>query len=486
MARSAFVLIVLVCIAPARGKTIRVPADVPGLQAAIDSAEGGDVIVVSAGTYRERIKLKEGVTLRSAGTDAIGTLGLVRAENAILDGSLGGRRSGPGNKWPGVTMAEGAVLDGFTITGVGRYDESVWKQHHATQGHQQSHEHIGASGTPGIAITGVTCEVKNNIVHHIGYTGIAISATKDRPCAPLVERNICYRNMGGGIGSMNRSTATIRQNRCFENFYAGIGNDNASPNIIENTCYGNIRAGIGVSEGSCPIVRGNKCYANRRAGIGVRTGASTRPLIEDNECYENDMAGIGAEDHAAPVISKNRCYKNKLAGIGCREHAMPTIVENECHHNGTVGIGHQSNAVTTLIRNHCHSNRAAGIGFSACENGQSMLIGNRIVHNAKVAMGVQSGWNVTAIRNELSRDGGMPPIVMIFAGAKANMMQNTILGEGVAGIRVAGELTATMNTLTCAKPRAGGPPSIGIWALKGSQVSQSLNTFEGWRSNQSD
>ncbi|MDG2131397.1 MAG: right-handed parallel beta-helix repeat-containing protein [Fuerstiella sp.] len=475
----------LLCTAtPVAGKTIRVPVDAQTIQAAIDSASDDDVVLVSAGTYRERIVLKPRVTVKSDGDDAAGKLGLARAEATIIDGTIADTKANDvRSNRPGVTMAAAAVLDGFTVVGVGHYDEALWKKHHTTQGNQQHHEHIGAPGTPGIAIEGVDCIVRNNIVHHIGYTGIAIRATGNRQCSPLVFRNTCYRNMGGGIGSMAKSTGTIRGNMCFENFYAGIGNNDASPLIVDNTCYRNIRAGIGISDGSAPIVRDNRCHENRRAGIGVRTGSTTRPVIENNECYKNMMAGIGAEEHAAPVISKNRCYENKLAGIGCRDHARPTISENECYKNGTVGIGHEGDSVTTLIRNHCHDNQAAGMGFSQCESGQATLIGNRVTNNAKVAVGIHSGWSVIAIGNELTRDGGMPPVVMIFSGAKASFVGNTIRGEGVAGIRVAGELSAVKNTLTCPKPRKQGPPSIGVWALDGSKVTLSENTFEGWRSN---
>ncbi|MCR9197671.1 MAG: right-handed parallel beta-helix repeat-containing protein [Planctomycetaceae bacterium] len=468
------------------GETICVPADARTIQAAIDLASDDDAVLVSPGTYRERIVLKRGITVKSEGDDTAGKLGLARAEATIIDGAITDNTTHdiPKDR-PGVTMAEGAVLDGFTVVGVGHYDEALWKKHDATQGNQQSHEHIGAAGTPGIAIDSVNCIVRNNIVHHIGYTGIAIRATKGHRCSPLVCRNTCYRNMGGGIGSMSKSTATIRGNVCFENLYAGIGNNNASPLIVDNSCYRNIRAGIGISDGSSPIVRGNKCYQNRRAGIGVRTGSATRPVIENNDCYKNEMAGIGAEEHAAPTISKNRCYENKLAGIGCRDHARPTITENKCYQNGTVGIGHETDAVTALVRNQCYDNRAAGIGFSSCQNGQATLIGNRVTNNAKVAIGIQSGWSVIAMGNELSREGGMPPIVMIFSGAKATFVGNTIRGEGVAGIRVAGQLSATNNTLMCPKPRKKGPPSIGIWALDGSKVTLSENTFAGWRSNHS-
>lgn len=309
---SAVSLIAVGVSVAAAAATLHVPSDHKTIQSAVDAAKAGDTVVVSAGTYKERIRLKAGITVKSDGDNAKGELGLKRAEATIIDGDF------ENAKGAGVEMAADATLDGFTVTGVGKYDDAAWNKHHATQGEQQSHDHIGEPGTAGIAANGVTCTVRNNIVHHIGYSGIAIQGAKGVRCAPHVYRNICYRNMGGGIGSMHKSTALIEENICFENFYAGIGHDDASPTVINNTCYANIRAGIGISEGACPIVRGNRCYKNRRAGIGTRTGSSTRPVIEDNDCYENDMAGIGTREEGSPTIRNNRCYKNKLAGIGSR------------------------------------------------------------------------------------------------------------------------------------------------------------------------
>ncbi len=454
--------------------TIRVPQEHKTIQAAIDAASAGDTVIIDPGTYKERIRLKDGVTVRSAGDDEKGRLGLRRAEATIIDGGGEGESAG-------VTMAQGSALDGFTVTNVGTYDDAEWNKHHATQGEEQPHEHIGAPGTAGIAVVGVTCSVRNNIVHHIGYTGIAIQGVEDKRCSPHVYRNVCYRNMGGGIGSMRKSTAIIEENVCFQNFYAGIGHDDASPLVINNTCYENIRAGIGISEGSCPVVRGNKCYKNRRAGIGTRTGENTRPVIEENDCYENDMAGIGTEEEAAPVIRNNRCYKNKLAGIGSRAGATPTIIGNECYENERAGIGQESNAVTLLIGNYCHHNKMAGIGFAECESGRSTVLNNRIIDNALVAVGMNAGWKVRLSGNELSREGGLPPIVMVFDGADATFTDNVIRGGGVAGIRVAGKVRADNNQFIGTSLRAGGPPNFAIWALPGSDVTMTANNIHGWR-----
>ncbi|MCH9654725.1 MAG: right-handed parallel beta-helix repeat-containing protein [Planctomycetes bacterium] len=466
----------LLAITPLAANTLRVPADHKTIQAAVDAATNGDTILVSAGSYKERIHLKEGVTLKSDGDETKGKLGLKRAETTIIDG---GGNQGEG---AGVLMAERATLDGFTVTNIGVYDDAKWNKHHATHGEQQSHEHIGEPGTAGIAVMGATCIIKNNIVHHIGYTGIAIQrTTDDKPCTPHVYRNICYRNMGGGIGSMRKSTAVIEENICFQNFYAGIGHDDASPTVINNICYENIRSGIGISEGSCAFVRGNKCYNNRRAGIGVRTYASTQPLLEDNDCYENDMAGIGASEKSAPIIRNNRCYKNKLTGIGAQSHATPTIIGNECYENGRSGIGQQGDAVTILINNHCHHNKASGLGFAPCKSGRSTVINNRIIDNGKIAVGINPGWTVQLSGNELARKGGMPPILMVFKGSEAILTNNVIRGGGVAGIRVTGKVRAENNEFVGTALRKIGPPNFAIWALPGSDIMLNGNKIQGWR-----
>lgn len=466
---------IVIGVSSLQAATLRVPADFPKIQAAVDAARPGDIVLVEAGTYRERVQLREKVSLRSAGDDSPGKLGLKRAEATVIDGG-----GGQDDK-PGVAMAESSVLDGFTVANVGRYDDAEWNKHFETRGDQQMHEPIGAPGIAGVSVRGVNCVVRHNIVHHAGYTGIAIAGVDGRPCSPLILSNVCYRNMGGGIGSMNGSTAIIRDNTCFENFYAGIGHENASPLVELNRCHGNIRAGIGISEGACPTVRNNVCFENRRAGIGIRTGASTRPLVERNECRDNGMAGIGVEEKADPVISNNRCFRNQLAGIGARDQARPIIVGNECFENGAAGIGLATGNNTQVVGNHCHENKASGIGFTGDGNNSASLIDNRVLENAAVAVGINAGWTVTLSGNQLARAEDMAPIVMVFEGATALFTNNTIRGGGVAAIRVAGTIRAAGNRIEGTALRKMGPPNFGIWALPGARVEMTGNTVSGWR-----
>ncbi len=468
-------LALLLLAAPLLAATVRVPEDHRQIQSAVDAAKAGDTVLVTAGRYRERVKLKPGVTLRSAGYDAPGKTGLARAEATVIDGG------GTPEPRAGVEMAAGAVLDGFTVANVGRYDDAEWNRHFATRGNEQPHEHIGAPGVAGVSVRGVNCEVRNNIVRHTGYTGIAITGAPGAECSPLVVSNVCHRNMGGGIGSMNGSTAVIRGNTCFENFYAGIGHENASPLVESNRCFGNIRAGIGISEGASPTVRFNICNDNRRAGIGIRTGANTRPVVERNDCFANGMAGIGVEEEAEPVLRFNRCHRNLLAGIGARDHARPLILGNECFENGDAGIGLMTGHGTQVISNLCRLNKSAGIGLAGGKTNTATLTGNRLLENAAVALGVNAGWNIAATGNELTRSEGLPPLVMVAAGATAAFTNNVLRGGGVASLRMAGDVRAAGNQFI-ALPRKGGPPGQAVWALAGSRVELVGNRFEGWRS----
>ncbi|MBL8796215.1 MAG: right-handed parallel beta-helix repeat-containing protein, partial [Planctomycetia bacterium] len=415
----------------AAAETLRVPRDHKTIQGALDAARPGDTVLVEAGTYRESVRLRERVVLRSAGDDAAGKVGLQRAEATIIDGG------GADARGPAVVLAEGATLDGFTVTRVGLFDQKEYDKHHATQGEDLPDER-GAVGTgdefPAVSVVGVTAVVRHCIVRDNGRAGIGLTAGAGKRNASRVLHNIACRNMGGGIGIADGATPTVEGNRCYHNLRGGIGNRKSAGLIIGNECYENVRAGIGIREGATPTVRGNQCHHNRRAGIGCRM-AGTAPLIEGNDCYRNDMAGIGCRDQAEPLIHNNRCYENVLAGIGCRDGAQPTITgnrcyknreagigsqlgakpfiaHNECYENEQAGIGQRADAETVLCDNHVHHNKRAGIGFDDCKAGKSTVVRNRVVDNELVAVGIHAGWQVRLADNTLSREGGLPPLAM--------------------------------------------------------------------------
>ncbi|MEZ6090483.1 MAG: right-handed parallel beta-helix repeat-containing protein [Pirellulaceae bacterium] len=438
---------VLVLRHPIQARTIHVPGDHSTIQAAIASASSGDTVVVASGRYFEHLELKPGISLRSEGTNDTGVERLQRAEATIIDGA---HRVGE----PGVRMAEGSSIDGFTITNVGRYDEAIWTKHFDSNGEELGDEEgsVQAEGTaPAVSVQGCTCTITNCIVHHNGDVGIGILGDVKSATTPVVVGNLVYRNMGGGIGVAEHAEAIVQRNTCRENLRAGIGCRKANPIIIDNRCFENIRAGIGCREGAKPLIRNNQCYRNRRAGIGIRM-QGTAPVVEGNECWENEMAGIGCRDGTSPVLSNNVCYNNKMAGIGCRENAKPMIVGNECRHNELAGIGLEMMADALIHRNRCLDNKL-------------------------VAIGVTGHSSATILDNQLSRNGGVPPIIAIKDNSVARIHNNAITGGGVAAVLVQGNATIEGNTFTGVGAKQGN----AVWVWEQSTATITNNTFNGYR-----
>jgi len=437
-------LILLVVAQTVLAATLRVPQDHPSIQAAIDASAAGDIILVAPGLYSEHIGLKPGITLRSDGDDTKGTDGLKRAEATVIDG---------GQETMGVVMAEGSTLDGFTITNVGIYDDALWKHHFDSHGEELGDDEgsVQAEGTsPAISIQGVSCTVTQCIVHHNGDVGIGILGKVSAKTEPLITGNFVYRNMGGGIGVAEGAEPIIRGNTCKENLRAGIGCRSANPIITDNLCFQNVRAGIGCREGSKPVLRDNKCYQNQRAGIGIRM-KGTAPIVEGNECYENEMAGIGCRDGASPILRNNICRKNKMAGIGCNG-AFPLIVSNVCQQNEQAGIGVQGQATAVIQGNKCHN-------------------------NTLVAIGVTEDSAAIIMRNELSRTGGVPPIIAVKDGSTATIQNNRISGGGVAAVLVQGTATVSENTFIGVGDKQGN----AVWVWENSTATISDNSFDGYR-----
>lgn len=429
--------------------TISVPGTHKTIQAGIDAAKSGDTVLVESGVYKESIKLKPGITLRSAGNNAKGKLGLKRAETTIIDSA---------GKIPGVEMAEGATLDGLTVTHAGKFDQAAFDKHYESRGEHLPDEQ-GAVGfedsESAVQVANVTATVKNCIVHDNGHTGIGVGGKTN---ASQIHNNVVYRNMGGGIGLANGTTALAKGNNCFQNLRGGIGCRASSPEIRENRSYHNVRAGIGIREGATPLVICNECFENRRAGIGNRM-KGTAATIKNNRCYRNGMAGIGTRNQATPRIEGNECFENEMAGIGVTADAQPTIIGNKIH-----------------------GNKLAAIGLDRCKAGIAVIRDNEITATTLVAIGINPGWTVEVEGNQISREGGMPPLVMIFKGAKATFTENEFTGSGVAAIRSQGEIAVKGNTFKCPAPRKGGPPQFAVWALAGSTVGfADDNMVEGWR-----
>ncbi|MCD5401321.1 right-handed parallel beta-helix repeat-containing protein [candidate division NPL-UPA2 bacterium] len=200
------ILIPLVLIAVVAGAiilrpapVISVPGDYPTIQAAIDAAEDGDVIVVEPGTYRENIDfMGKAITLRSTAPDDPEVVAAT-----IING---------GNNGSVVTFRTGetaeSVLSGFTITG--------------GSGTLVMRKGIGGYLGGGILVMMASPTIKNNTI--TGNTA---------------------QDGGGGIAVLDDSSPTIKNNTITGNTAWGAGDEiavigNSFPTLTGNTITGNL------------------------------------------------------------------------------------------------------------------------------------------------------------------------------------------------------------------------------------------------------
>jgi predicted outer membrane repeat protein len=299
--------------------------DAPTIQAGINSAATGDVVLVGPGTYHEQIDFKgKNITVR----------GEMGAAATILDGT--------GLGIDGVLFQSGetrsAVLDGFTIT----------------------HSKIG------VTIFQSQPSILRNIVTGNGglglYAGILCTANgQPGPWSPLIQENAVTNNLttgtGSGIAAFKKMTPEILDNYIAGN-HAGIGDGGGiyirtefsgtiiRGNRIENNYAGDHGGGIyvaGLTQVGVEIAE-NVIWNNVADGLGT-TGESgggvwcavTNAWIHHNTILENTGrgpnstygGGIGVHEPGSPVIEQNIiAFTTVGGGVFCHTSVTATIRNN--------------------------------------------------------------------------------------------------------------------------------------------------------------
>jgi hypothetical protein len=248
--------------------TIRVPEDHDTIQAAVDAASPGDLVLIGPGTYEEAVDVEtENLTIRGLDRNEVILDGGFELENGIrvladgvaVENMTARNYTTNGFFWTGVTGYRGSYLTAFRNGDYGVYAFD------ATKGQL---EHIYASGSPDAGLYIGQCYPCDAVIDDVvsEYNGLGYSGT----------------NSGGNLLIVN---STFRYNR------AGIVPNSGSYELCypgrDNTIVGNI-----VHDNMQPDTPAID-VALLAMGTGILVAGSNRNVIERNLVYDHERVGIG-------------------------------------------------------------------------------------------------------------------------------------------------------------------------------------------------
>jgi parallel beta-helix repeat protein len=368
------------------------------IQSAINDANDGDTIVVSAGTYQENINfLGKAITVRSVDPNDPNVVAAT-----IIDGS----NPVDPNIGSVVTFNNGedtnSVLSGFTITGgTGSWLPIAWQFYQVywnrcgggalcyNMSAPTISKNVFTSNTAGqgggIYLYGNPVNPNNPTDPPVHISPVIIDNTFINNSAVVAHGfnppNNNYpandHGDGGAIVSFQGVDAIIRGNLIENNhadWYGGglhlrqwsngliednniIGNNSqlgagihitytSSPNIVDNLIQANIAGGLGgggiyVYYCSNPLIERNTITQNESSnGAGILVAWTSNPTIRDNMIVKNvKSAGIRVKGGSIPIITNNTIVGNTASkvyagGVDCMTDSVPIIENNIIASNG--------------------------------------------------------------------------------------------------------------------------------------------------------
>ena len=275
------------------------------VQKALNISRAGDEIWVVAGTYYERVSLKDGVGLYGgfSGAESARDERDWRANATVLDGQHGGSVVTAG---AGVTQS--TVVDGFVI--------------------QNGQASVALGGTLHFRIGGgVAClpggapVISNNLVQNniADYGGGGICCWSDGKNEAVVRNNIISNNSaayGGGV-MLEYSDAVVTKNVIVNNYglvgggiYLYIGNADIADNLITNNAARDNGGGVWVDQGA-PRINANVIVSNDAPNGGCMWLVNAAPVVTNN-ILAFGSSGIGRDPEwpSAPVLRHNCFFGN--------------------------------------------------------------------------------------------------------------------------------------------------------------------------------
>jgi hypothetical protein len=299
--------------------TIHVPADKPTIQAAVDAAKPGDLVLIAPGTYQESILVcSPDITIRGQDRNTTALDGTnqekrssaftVLADNVVIENLTAHHFSGNGFWWYEVTGYRGSYLTAYDNGDYGIY------AYGSTVG---EFDHSYASGSPdsGFYIGGCfPCDALITDIHSewngLGYSGTNAGGN-------LIIQNSEWDMNGAGIvpNSLDSEPKVPQRGVTLIGNYVHDNGNTAAP--FTTSTYAGQGGGIVLAGGDLNYVANNRVINSSLYGILVIAnidGDNNMWLASGNVVEHNTVSGSGLADLALAAPSGGgNCFANNAA-----------------------------------------------------------------------------------------------------------------------------------------------------------------------------
>ena len=375
------------------------------IQAAIDVAANGDVIIVSAGTYNEDLNINKGVTIQGANHGVSGTGG--RSAETIITGQSSITTSSQ------VTIDGVEFLDNKPLTSLTSGDTfvalKILTQAATATGHviensifMRDPSSITAPGFDANTFKGSALQPTHRAIE-ISSVGAGTAVTIQNN---LITGDNPYSYAGddwrSGVYSNGGAGDTYIQNNTFTNTRSGINADDFAPTVhITGNSFDHSGTGIAIGVGS--NVANVTTITNNVFGIGVDAEFNFRNLTT-GVTFDAQATG----NHLSPpAVTANETFyvetgsgSDHIAGTGGNDVFVATAGDGNDSYDGGLGIDTVNYSAINGAGAQIIVNLASGTA-----NGSVAGSGSDILVSIENAIGTQLGDLLTGDLNNNRLEG---------------------------------------------------------------------------------